>query len=91
MPQLVPIRATAATSRVLTTLQRNFAAPRSAPRPLRPRLDKPIPTRIRSLRRLHRPAERARHHFAVSPLPNILSRPSTTVHRESLMVCTVTV
>ena len=42
---------------------------------------------IRSLRRLARPAECPRHHLRVSPLPNILSRSSTTVHRESLSGC----
>ena len=49
MPHHVPIRATAAASRVPTTLQRNFAAARSAPRTRRPRLAQPILTRNRLL------------------------------------------
>ena len=39
---------------------------------------------IRSLCRLDRSVDCPRHHLAVSPLPNILCRPSTTVHRELL-------
>ena len=45
MPHSVSIRATAATSRVPTTMQRNLARVRYAPWPRRQRLAAPIPTR----------------------------------------------
>ena len=45
MPHSVSIRATAATSHVQTTMQRNLARARYAPWPRRQRLAAPIPTR----------------------------------------------
>ena len=81
---LVSMRATAAASR-----PDNHATQLSPGLGMRPavpavaRATDPYPG-SRSLRRLVRPAECPRHHLRVSPLPNILSRPSTTVHRESL-------
>ena len=86
MPNQIPIRAASPlTSRVPTTIQRDspgFGMRHAAPAAARATEPHPESARLRGLAHL---SKCPRHHFAVSALPDILSRPSTAVHRELLV------